>query len=70
MEKKELHCSECGALIKEDYYECLDEWLNFDYFSDEENCFCSKECFCKYMSLEKVKGPTKEEKDFAEKIKG
>ena len=53
--KKELHCSECGALIENICFKCMDECLIVNFFdTDEENCFCSKECFCKYLSLEKL----------------
>lgn len=55
-DKKELHCSECSALIEDTYFKCLDECLIANFFdSEEENCFCSDECFCNYMSLEKLK---------------
>lgn len=54
-ETKELHCSECGAKIEDNYYKCLDNCLQVNFFdTEEENCFCSEECFCKYMSLEQL----------------
>lgn len=54
-DKKELHCSECGALIEDTYFKCLDDCLIVNFFdTDQENCFCSEECFCKYMSLEEL----------------
>lgn len=55
MEDKELHCSECGAQIEDTYFKCLDDCLIANFFdTDKENCFCSEECFCKYMSLEEL----------------
>lgn len=69
-----LYCSNCGVVIKDSYYKCLDNCLQANYFDiDEENCFCSKECFCKYLELEEVDidfGPTGEEKEFAKAIMG
>lgn len=55
MEDKELQCSECGAQIEDTYFKCLDDCLIANFFdTDKENCFCSEECFCKYMSLEEL----------------
>lgn len=55
-DKRELHCSECGAPIKDTCFICLDECLIVNFFdSEKENCFCSDKCFCKYMSLKKIK---------------
>lgn len=54
-QKKELHCSECGVKIEGEYYKCLDNCLQVNFFdTEEENCFCSTECFDKYMSLEQL----------------
>ena len=71
-EKKELHCSECGAKIEDSYYMCLDNCLQVNFFdTDEENCFCSKECFCKYMELSEVsENLTDQEREFAKLITG
>lgn len=50
-----LICAECGREIKNKYYTCLDNYIQFDYFvSEEENIFCSQECLNKAMSIEKV----------------
>lgn len=52
---KQLYCSECGALIKKTCYRCLDNFMQAKFFdTDEENCFCSKECFCKYLNLVQI----------------
>lgn len=52
---KQLHCSECGSIIEDICYQCLDNFIQTQFFdTDEENCFCSKECFCKYMSLTEI----------------
>lgn len=32
-ETKELHCSECGAKIEDNYYKCLDNCLQVNFFS-------------------------------------
>lgn len=51
-EIKELYCSECGTKIENNYYKCLDNFLQVKYFdTEEENCFCSEACFCKYLEL-------------------
>lgn len=61
MENK-LHCSECGTVIEDDYFKCLDNLLQVKFFdTDEENCFCSQECFCKYMSLEQIEADEDED---------
>lgn len=55
MENKKMNCSNCGAVIEDTYYKCLDNCLQADLFdTEEENCFCSEECFCKYMELEQL----------------
>ena len=70
--KKELYCSECGAKIEDNYYFCLDNFLQVKFFdTDEENCFCSQECFCKYLSLTEInENLTDQERDFAKLITG
>lgn len=44
--------------IENKYYSLknnLDNCLQVNFFdTEEENCFCSEECFCKYMSLEQL----------------
>ena len=52
---KELKCSNCGSLIINNYYRVLDNILQKKYFdSEDENCFCSKDCFCDYVMLEEA----------------
>lgn len=71
-DSKKLYCSECGTHIESEYYKCLDNCLQVNFFdTDEENCFCSKECFCEYMSLKLIDidfGSKEEEKQFVQKI--
>lgn len=54
----EKMCSYCGKEINMEtdiYYECLDNFLQMKYFdSEDENIFCSKECFCDYVQLEEI----------------
>ena len=54
----EKMCSYCGKEINMEtdiYYECLDNFLQMKYFdSEDENIFCSKECFCDYVQLEET----------------
>lgn len=55
MSEVELFCSKCGAKIKGNCYKSLNVRLQLNYFDeDNDNCFCSKTCFCEYMSLEQV----------------
>ena len=50
--KKELNCSECGSKITDTYFKCFDNYIQVNFFdTEEENCFCSKESFCKYLNL-------------------
>ena len=36
-------------------YDCLDNFMQVKYFdTEEENIFCSEECFCKYLMLEEI----------------
>lgn len=71
-EEKELYCSECGTKIEDTYYTCLDNYLQVKFFdTDEENCFCSKECFCNYMELKKIsENLISQEREFAKLITG
>lgn len=63
-EEKKLYCSECGTVIHDSYYKCLDNFLQVKYFdSEEENCFCSEDCFCKYISLSQIDLNKDEEND-------
>lgn len=46
-------CAKCGKTIEKTYFKVLDNHLQLKYFdSDEENCFCSQECFCDYVMLQ------------------
>lgn len=55
MENKKMNCSNCGTVIEDTYFKCLDNCLQVNFFdTEEENCFCSEECFCKYMELEQL----------------
>ena len=48
-----VRCSFCGIIIEDTFYKCLDNYLQICFFDTEgENCFCSEECFCKYMNLQ------------------
>jgi len=49
-----MECSNCRKeILKDDiYFKCLDNYLQVNYFdSEEENIFCSKDCFCESLSL-------------------
>ena len=51
-----VSCSFCGIIIEDTFYKCLDNYLQICFFDTEgENCFCSEECFCKYMNLQQEK---------------
>ncbi len=53
--EKIIICSNCGNEIEILYYKCLDNYIQTKYFdTEEENIFCSHECFCKYLSLEEI----------------
>lgn len=53
-----MKCSYCGAEINPNidlYFTCLDNFIQTKYFdTEEENVFCSQECFCNYMQLEEI----------------
>lgn len=52
MNENKARCSFCGTIIEGTFYRSLDNYLQLCFFDTEgENCFCSKECFCKYMIL-------------------
>ena len=47
------YCAHCGAECEFEYYKVLDNFLQVKYFdSDEDNCFCSQECFCEFVMLD------------------
>ncbi len=47
------YCAECGRELNGTYYRVLDNFLQVKYFdSDDDNYFCSQECFCGFVTLE------------------
>lgn len=50
MENKKMNCSNCGAVIEDTYYKCLDNCLQVNFFDTEEEnlkgyngkCLCPK----------------------------
>lgn len=58
-------CSYCQNKINveiNDYYKCLDNFLQAKYFdTEDENIFCCQECFCNYVQLEWMNGEDDEE---------
>ena len=57
-------CSYCKVHINielEEYFICQDNFIQTRYFdTEDENIFCSQECFCNYVQLEKI-DPLEEE---------
>lgn len=55
-EEKPKYCANCKCRITDIvYFECLDNFLQRKYFdTEEENCFCSQECFCEYLNLNSI----------------
>lgn len=53
-------CSYCNLKINTEvdtYFKCLDNFIQVKYFDcEDENIFCSKECFCNYVQLEETGG--------------
>ncbi len=51
-------CSYCNAEINaeiDSYFVCQDNFLQVKYFdTEDENIFCSQECFCNYVQLEQI----------------
>lgn len=48
-----MRCAFCGKEIAEEYYKVLDNYLQVKYFdSEDDNVFCSSECFCESVFLE------------------
>ena len=46
-------CANCGCDCEDEYFKVLDNYLQVKYFDDDDcNCFCSKECFCEFVTLE------------------
>ncbi len=56
MSEKEKYCVNCKCKITGIVYlKCLDNFLQHKYFdTEEENVFCSQDCFCEYMMLEQI----------------
>jgi len=58
------YCAQCGLECENEYYTCLDNFLQVKYFDDDScNIFCSEECFCKALSLELMFIENKENKN-------
>ena len=56
-------CAECGCIIEPEdtWYKVGDNFLQVKYFdSDEDNCFCSKDCLLRSLFTLEV-GPDGEE---------
>lgn len=76
LEIKPKYCANCHELITDEtYFSCLDNYLQVNYFdTEEENIFCSKDCFCESLTLTELDEDDAEQlemaKEFAEKIKG
>ena len=50
-----MKCINCNSEIEKTYFQCLDNFIQTKYFdSEEENIFCSQECFCNYVQLEEM----------------
>ncbi len=51
-------CSYCGVSINvelEEYFVCQDNFIQTKYFdTEDENIFCTQECFCNYVQLEQI----------------
>lgn len=48
-------CAECNEHIENEYFTCLDNFLQVTYFNHQDqsnNIFCSRECFCEALSVE------------------
>lgn len=74
LEVKPMYCSNCHELITDEtYFSCLDNYLQVNYFdTEEENIFCSKDCFCEALTLTEIEDDemTQEEMDFGKAIMG
>ena len=51
-----MKCANCKCdIIGETYLKCLDNFLLVKYFDEEQNnVFCSKDCFCEALTLEEI----------------
>lgn len=51
-------CSYCNERIDMEigfYFVCQDNFIQTKYFdTEDENIFCSQECFCNYVQLEEI----------------
>lgn len=58
-------CSYCKEKINteiDSYFTCLDNFIQVKYFdTEDENIFCSQECFCNYVQLEEIEPLDEEE---------
>ena len=59
-----MNCATCGKQIVDEYFTSRRRDLIFKIFEDDfENVFCSKECFCAAMEVEKVCVNERDEED-------
>lgn len=61
-------CANCNKDIEGSYFKCLDNYIQVKYFEEQDesdNVFCSRECFCKALSVEEIDIPsdTEDEED-------
>lgn len=52
-----MKCFNCGKEIEDEYFKCLDNFMQtqyFEYEDESDNIFCSKECFCNFLELEEI----------------
>ena len=55
MKKECSYCKEEIDIKEDTYYVCEDNFIQTKYFdTEEENIFCSQECFCNYVQLEQI----------------
>lgn len=49
---KTRYCCNCGKELAESYFTCVENYLITKFFdSEEDNTFCSKDCFCEALML-------------------
>lgn len=60
-----MKCFNCNEpIIGDTYFKCLDNYMQVNYFEYEDerdNIFCSKDCFCEFLSLEEIEEDEVEE---------
>lgn len=59
-----MKCFNCNEEISGYiYFKCLDNYMQANYFEykdERDNIFCSKECFCEFLSLEEMESDDEE----------